>query len=80
MIIIDQLRDDNLLWFPAEQLVKKRKLTASQLSSSKMFSSQSNVSYHVARWHDCLILKLNTMQFVTPGGNHCRLMANDVQI
>ncbi len=24
-------------------------------------------------------LKLNTMQLVTPGGNHCCLMANDVQ-
>ncbi len=25
------------------------------------------------------VLKLNTMQLVTPGGNHCCLMANDVQ-
>ncbi len=24
-------------------------------------------------------LKLNTMQLETPGGNHCCLMANDVQ-
>ncbi len=25
------------------------------------------------------LLKMNTMQLVTPGGNHCCLMANDVQ-
>ncbi len=24
-------------------------------------------------------LKLNIMQLETPGGNHCRLMANDAQ-
>ncbi len=29
--------------------------------------------------HHSDILKLNTMQLVTPGGNHCSLMANDVQ-
>ncbi len=27
----------------------------------------------------CSLLKLNTMPLVTPGGNNCCLMANDVQ-
>ncbi len=40
-----------------------------------------SISKYRTGWHVNIeaTLKLNTIQLVTPGGNHCCLMANDVQ-
>ncbi len=40
---------------------------------------QSIIDHNCKGGLNALHLKLNTMQFETPGGNHCCLMANYVQ-